>query len=372
MPRIIISTTNDISTDNRVNKIAVLLLDLGYEVIWVGRVVAGSTSLERTYKTHRFRLFFKRGALFYAEYNFRLFFYLLFKKADVLLSNDLDTLLANFLVSRLKRMPLVYDTHEYFLGVPEIQENALAKTVWTKIERFIFPKLKTVFTVNNSIAELYQKDYGIKPLVFRNISPIDLPEKIKSRKALGLPENAKIVINQGSGINIDRGMEEALEAILTLENTVLLLVGSGDVIPKLKQIVADKNCQDKVIFVDRVPYQELLQYTANADVGISLDKDTNINYRFSLPNKLFDYIHCGIPVVCSNVIEVKTIVENYEIGLSVESHRPQAIANALKTILGLGKSHYKKPLQKAAQDLTWEKEKAVPEEAYRQVLSAKF
>jgi len=368
MPKIIISTTNDISTDNRVNKIAVLLLDLGYDVTWVGRQVKTSTPLQRPYETHRMNLLFTRGALFYAEFNLRLFFYLLSKKTDVLLSNDLDTLLGNYLVSRLKRKELIYDTHEYFLGVPEIQDNALAKTVWTKIEQWIFPKLKTVFTINQSIANLYQKDYGFKPLVFRNISPVSLPDTLKTKKELGLPENTKIVINQGSGINVDRGMEEALEAILLLENTVLLLVGYGDVIPKLKQIVEERNCNDKVVFIDRVPYQELLQYTAIADVGISLDKDTNINYRFSLPNKLFDYIHCGIPVVCSNVVEVKSIVEKYEIGLSVDSHHPQVIADTLKAVLDLGKPHYKKSLQKASKGLTWGKEKVVPERVYKDLL----
>ncbi|MCT4623579.1 MAG: glycosyltransferase [Schleiferiaceae bacterium] len=371
MPKIIISTTNDISTDNRVNKIALLLLELGYEVLWVGRVLPNSLPLQREYKTHRMKLFFTKGALFYAEFNIRLFFFLLFNKSDVLLSNDLDTLLANYLVSRLKRKDLVYDTHEYFLGVPENQDNALAKTVWTKIERWIFPQLKTVFTVNNSIASLYEQDYGFRPKVFRNISPVTIPEKVKRRTELGLPENKMIVINQGSGINVDRGMEEALEAILQIENAVLLLVGSGDVVPQLRAEVKNRNIEDKVIFVDRVPYAELLQYTANADVGISLDKDTNINYKYSLPNKLFDYIHCGIPVVCSRVVEVKSIVDKYAIGKSVNSHKPEEIASAISEVLSHGKTYYQEKLKKASQAENWEQEKEVPAEVYKQLLLSK-
>jgi glycosyltransferase involved in cell wall biosynthesis len=369
MPKIIISTTNDISTDNRVNKVALLLLDLGFDVLWVGRQLKGSPSLEREYKTHRFNLFFTKGALFYAEYNIRLFFFLLTQKSDVLLSNDLDTLLANFMVSRLKRKELVYDTHEYFLGVPEIQDNRLAKSVWTFIEKWIFPQLKTVFTVNNSIANLYEQDYGTRPKVFRNISPVVLPEKRKTREELGLPLDKKIVINQGSGMNVDRGIEEAFEAILKLEDAVLLLVGSGDVIPKLKAMVKEQNAEDKVIFVDRVPYQELLQYTLNADVGISLDKDTNINYRFSLPNKLFDYIHCGIPVVCSNVIEVKTIVDEYRVGKSIEKVTPEPVAKALEEVLIKGKTSYQDALRIASKELTWEKEKVAVEEVYKNLIS---
>ncbi len=365
MPKIIISTTNDISTDNRVNKVTLLLLDLGYDVLWVGRKMKTSLPLDRLYRTHRMKLWFTKGAFFYAEFNIRLFFFLLFRKTDVLLSNDLDTLLANFLVSRLKQKELVYDTHEYFLGVPEIQDNKFAKGVWTSIERWIFPQLKTVFTVNNSIATLYDKDYGIKPKVFRNISPVHIPNHVKSRTELGLPTDKKIVINQGSGMNVDRGIEEALEAVIELEDTVLLLVGSGDVIPQLKEIAKNKKVEDKVIFVDRVPYQELLQYTLNADVGISLDKDTNINYRFSLPNKLFDYIHCGIPVVCSNVIEVKSIVDKYAIGISIEDVNLNSIANAVQEVLGRGKEFYKEPLFKASQQLTWDREKGVVQDVYQ-------
>jgi glycosyltransferase involved in cell wall biosynthesis len=369
MPKIIISTTNDISTDNRVNKVALLLLDLGYEVLWVGRQLDDSTKLQREYKTHRLKLFFTKGALFYAEYNLRLFFFLLAQKCDVLLSNDLDTLLANFMVSRLKRKDLVYDTHEYFLGVPEIQDNRLAKGVWTFIERWIFPQLKTVFTVNNSIANLYQQDYGIRPQVFRNISPVHLPEKRKSREELGLPSDKKIVINQGSGMNVDRGIEEAFAAVLEMPDTVLLLVGSGDVIPKLKAKVKEQKAKEKVIFVDRVPYQELLQYTLNADVGISLDKDTNINYRFSLPNKLFDYIHCGIPVVCSNVIEVKSIVDDFFIGKSIEEVNPKEIRHALEEVLKKGKTSYQDSLGNASRQLTWDKEKVAVEEVYKNLVS---
>ena len=369
MPRIIISTTNDISTDNRVNKVALLLQDLGCDVLWVGRQMKDSKPLERKYATHRMKLFFTKGALFYAEFNIRLFLFLFSHKADILLSNDLDTLLANYLVSRLKRKELVYDTHEYFLGVPEIQGNPFAKTVWTKIERWIFPKLKTVFTVNDSIANLYFQDYGIRPKVFRNISPVQLPKTLKSRKDLGLPEDKKIVINQGSGINIDRGMEEALEAVLKLENSVLLLVGSGDVIPQLKAVVEKNNVQDRVIFVDRVPYEELLHYTVNADVGISLDKDTNINYKYSLPNKLFDYIHCGLPVVCSNVIEVKSIVDHYEIGESIEAVTPENIAKALSCVLDKGKKNFGHHIANAAKELTWENEKIPVEEVYKSLMS---
>ncbi len=362
--RIIVSTSNDISTDNRVHKVCIELLALGYDVTWVGRQLPGSKPLNRPYKTKRFSLPFTKGALFYASLNIRLFFYLLFTKADVFLANDLDVLLPNFLASRLKRKKLVYDTHEYFLGVPEIQHNPLAKTVWTKIEQWIFPKLDYVFTVNQSIAKLYKKDYGKELMVFRNISIAPTITRWKTRKELNLPEDQFLFINQGSGINTDRGMEEALSAIAEIENAALLLVGSGDVIPALKKQVAQEQLSHKVIFVDRVPYAELMQYTHAANVGLSLDKDTNINYRYSLPNKLFDYIFCGIPVLCSNLIEVKSIVAHYNIGLIAKSHQKEKLKADMMQMMQKGKEVFKHGLALAKTELTWEKEKEVVVDFY--------
>lgn len=352
--KIFLSTTNDISTDNRVHKVAMLLLELGYEVEWYGRELAHSTALERPYKTRRMKLWFTKGGLFYAEFQLRLLVQLLWEadRKSVLLSNDLDTLLPNFLISRFFGIPLVYDSHEYFCGVPEIQ-GRWVKRVWQGLERWVFPKLDHVWTVNESIAALYEADYGKRPKVFRNISPKPVFKK-RSRAELGLPEELKIAINQGSGMNVDRGLEEAVEAVAGMEGWLLLLVGSGDAIPSLKAMVESKGWQSKVRFVGRVPYEELLQYTSAADVGLSLDKDTNINYRYSLPNKLFDYIHCDTPVVTSTVVEVKRIVDAYEVGLTVDPEDVEALRAAIEEV---GASSYTEALKKAQEALNWEKEK---------------
>ena len=172
MKKAIISVTNDLLTDQRVHKHALSLLKIGYEVELIGRRKGDSQKLEnRKYKTKRFKLLFEKGPAFYVEYNLRLFLYLLFIKSDLLVSNDLDTLLPNFLCSRLKNIDLVYDTHEYFTGVPELEGRTFVKNTWRLIEKTIFPKLKNVITVNNSIASLYKKEYGNKIIIIRNIPP---------------------------------------------------------------------------------------------------------------------------------------------------------------------------------------------------------
>ncbi|MFY8028860.1 MAG: glycosyltransferase, partial [Bacteroidia bacterium] len=142
--RIILSVTNDLATDQRVQKVAQTLIDMGAEVCLVGRKLKGSMPVPK-FEHHRMSLLFNKGVAFYAEYHIRLFLLLLFKRADILVANDLDTLLPNYLVSKLKGVQLVYDSHEYFTEVPELQGSPLKKKIWLSLERFVFPKLKNIF-----------------------------------------------------------------------------------------------------------------------------------------------------------------------------------------------------------------------------------
>lgn len=354
---VVISVTNDLVTDQRVKRSIEVFLEKGYDVCFVGRKLKNSLEIDRIYETVRFKLWFNKGFLFYANYNIRLFFFLLFRRFDLYLSNDLDTLLPNSIIARWRAKPLIYDSHEYFLGVPEIQGRPIVKAVWRWIEKRCLPKVDAFITVNQSIKNLYEKDYGIRATVIRNISDSNKPSSLSSRSQLGLPEDKFIFINQGAGINVDRGMEEFLEALKVLDDCVLLLVGKGDVYELLKAKAQQMGISDRVIFVSPKPYLDMLQYTFNADCGLSLDKGSNPNYQFSLPNKLFDYIKAGIPVLSSNVIEVKNLVEHYRIGEVVENHNPNTIADSARRIMVKSKDHFKPGLEKAAKENSWELER---------------
>jgi glycosyltransferase involved in cell wall biosynthesis len=358
----IVSVINDLATDQRVNRTCLTLEKLGYDVLLVGRRQRKSLDLApRSYRTKRMFLLFEKGPLFYAAFNFRLFIFLLFHKADVLVANDLDTLLPNFLASRLKRAQLVYDSHEYFTGVPELENSHFKRGVWKRLERWIFPKLKHVFTVNDSIAKLYKDEYGVDVKVLRNVPMLSARSKElkwKQKAQLGLPENKHIVLLQGAGINVDRGGEEAVLAMQYVKSAILLIIGSGDVIGKLKQMTKDLGLGEKIIFIGKLPFEELMQYTHHADIGITLDKDTNINYRYSLPNKLFDYIHSGIAVLASPLVEVEKIVKKYNVGEVTESHNPEHIANKIEAMLSdpARLREWKENAKLAAAELCWENE----------------
>lgn len=361
--RVIVSVTNDLATDQRVARSCSVLHQMGWEVILVGRILPNSMPINREYRCVRFKLPFRRGAQFYAVYNIRLFLFLLFIRCDLLFSNDLDTLLPNFLISRLKRKPLIYDSHEYFTEVPEIQGRPFVQKTWQRIEKFCLTRMKSMITVNESIAKLFREKYGIRVAVIRNVPFKYKQTEIPSKSALGLPEDKKIVILQGAGINIHRGAEEAVEAMKFVENTILLIVGSGDVVPQLKEYVIANDLSQKVWFVGKQSADQLRKYTAVADIGLSLDKPLNVNYEYSLPNKLFDYIQAGIAVLTSDLVEVAKIVHQYQVGEVLAEHKPQVIANYIQDILSDQKllDTYKSNALKAAESLCWEHEKCILE-----------
>jgi glycosyltransferase involved in cell wall biosynthesis len=358
--RVIISVINDLVTDQRIARTADVLAEMGFEVIMVGRRKYDSPSMpERAYETIRMRLLWEKGPLFYAEFNIRLFFLLLSRPAHLLVSNDLDTLLPNYLVHKIKRIPIVYDSHEYFTATPELVDRPRVQHIWKLIEKAIVPKLSNCITVNASIANLLEQEYHVPFKIVRNIPVRREFKLIPSREPLGLPGDKSIVLLQGSGINVQRGAEEAVEAMRYIDNTILLIVGSGDVLPILKKMVTDLALGNKVVFVPRQTPEKLAEYTAIADIGLTIDKNTNINYRFSLPNKVFDYIYAGVPILATPLVEIKNIIEKYEIGLFIENHDPKHIAGKIGKMLADEKqlALFKENTKKAAAELNWENEK---------------
>lgn len=366
MKRAVLSVTNDLYTDPRVDKVARFLTRKGFDVTLIGRCYGDSPSLEkRPYKTKRLRLLFRRGWVFYAEYNLRLFLHLLFRKCDLLIANDLDTLLPNFLVSKIRKKGLVYDSHEYFCGELSVVSKPISLKVWSSIERFCFPKLKTVITVSQSIVDQYEKEYGIRPFLVRNIPPEKSFSVTATRQSIGMPADKKVLLLQGSGINEGRGGEEIVQSMQYLPGFHLFVVGQGTVVPTLERMTQELHLQDRITFVPRQTPEKLFNYTSLSDIGMAMDTDLSANLRFSLPNKIFEFIKAGTPMLVSNLVERARIVQQYQVGAVVPSVTPEAIAEAVKKISNpetLEKC--RENCKKAAKELTWENEEKVLEVVY--------
>ncbi len=349
MKRIIVSVTNDLSIDQRVDKACNTLKNSGFEVLLVGRRRSKSLPINRSYKTKRMRLLFNKGFLFYAEYNIRLFLLLLFSRKDILLSNDLDTLLANYLVSRIQNKKLVYDSHELFTEIPELKNNFFVKKFWEKLEKWLLPKLKNSYTVCNSIANFYNKKYHTKFTVIRN-----LPTKKEIKKSIFSfsTEGKKIILYQGF-INIGRGLELMIDTMKLLNNYIFVVIGDGDILEDLKHKVTQENLHQKVKFLGRVTPKELQKITPLADLGISFEEDLGLNYRFALPNKIFDYIQAEVPILVSNLPEMKQIILDYNIGEIIKERNPEKLANQIEKLL---KKDFSLKLKQARTILIWESE----------------
>jgi glycosyltransferase involved in cell wall biosynthesis len=356
-----VSVINDLSSDNRVKKTCNELVAMGFKVTLVGRELPSSSPIKNwNFETKRMKLLFKKGVLFYTFFNTRLFFYLLFKKSDVLYANDLDTLLPNYLVSKLKGSKLIYDSHEIFCEVPELQQTPFKKKIWERLERSIVPKLKYCITVNQSIANYFKEKYGTEFKVVRNIPAEANGQPIKERSELGVKPGAKMIVLQGAGINIQRGAEELVLAMNFVEGAQLFIIGGGDVWSKLEQLVKENKLEDKVKLIKKIPKEELVNYTFNADLGISIDKNTNLNYSYSLPNKVFDYIQAEVPILASKLVEIEALISKYNIGAFIVDHEPKHIAERIGWMLhSTDYELWKRNLKQAKKELTWEEEKKV-------------
>lgn len=353
MKRIIVSVTNDLTTDQRVDKVCTTLTQIGFNVMVIGRKIKSSKNLNRNYKTFRFKLLFNKGFLFYAEYNLRLFFKLFFLKKDILLSNDLDTLVPNFLISKIFRLKLVYDSHEMFTEVPELINRPNVQKFWLTLEKNILPHLKNCYSVSDSISNYYNLKYATNFITIRNL-PITA-NKITNGSFPFETKNKKIILYQGA-INKSRGLELMITTMQFIENTIFVIIGSGDIENKLLQQIKHLNLGEKIKLISKITPNELQKLTPLADLGISIEEDYGLSYKFALPNKLFDYIQAKVPVLVSDLPEMKNIVQKYSIGEIIKDRNPKKLANQIKTILQKDKSFYNSNLEIAKKTLTWENE----------------
>jgi glycosyltransferase involved in cell wall biosynthesis len=351
--KIAVSVTNDLVADQRVHKVCMTLMQNGHDVQLVGRRFRASPPLNRPYRSYRMRLCFNRSFLFYAEYNLRLFFHLLTDQVDLYLSNDTDTLVANFLASLIRRKPLVFDAHEIFPEVPEVTRRRFVKGVWTRIENWIFPQLKRSYTVCQSIADFYNQKYGMNMRVVRNI-PFAQPSfaQLSPARPLGI-KNKKTLLYQGA-VNVGRGIEWIIDAMPYLDEFVFYVIGDGDILETLKDRVNRLNLNDRVVFVGRVPFEQLPAYTAGADVGINLLKNEGLNYYYSLPNRIFDYIRAGIPVLSIDFPEIRRIVAHYNVGVLVDRTDPLFLAETIREMAVQKKNEF--GFAAANAELIWENE----------------
>ncbi len=356
--KITVSVISDLTTDQRVIRICNTLQQMGFEVTVIARAFKDSLPLDAySFASKRIRCHWRKGIFQYAEFSFKLFFSILFCKTDYFLANDLDTLVPNYIVSKLRRKKLIYDTHEYFTGVPELRDSHLKRKCWKIIEDYIFPTLKTVYTVNESVKNKYREEYGNEIAIVRNV-PVTSTTENAERPASW--QNKMVLLLQGAGINEGRGGLELMEAMLLLPDDYLLVyIGSGNQWELLQHKRIEWKLEQKVEMIGKVSPSKLKLYTPHAQIGFSLDSFEDLNCLFNLPNKIFDYIHAGVPIIATDIPEVGAVIKQYGVGIRLINNEPETIAAAVKEMMddAAGYQDFKKNCIAASKVLCWENEK---------------
>ena len=303
------------------------LADHGYQVTLVGRHLTNSIRLEQEiFQQKRFRCFFNKGFAFYAEYNLRLLGYLLFASYDAVCSVDLDTLGAGCLATLIRRKRRVFDAHEYFTEVPELQGRNFVKKCWSVLERTCLPFYKYAYTVGPGLADIFTSKYGIPFKVVRNVPAV------KKQPALRFHEQPYILLYQGA-LNEGRGIETAIAALKHLPELELWLAGEGDLSVQLRELAVSSSTAERVKFLGYVKPKDLVAYTEQAWMGINLLENKGLSYFYSLANKYFDYIQSCVPVLTMDFPEYRALQNEYPVAVLLPELSEEALTQQLRNVL---------------------------------------
>lgn len=337
-PHIIFTVTNDLTYDQRMQRICSSLAAAGYEVTLVGREMPNSKPLDnQSFNQIRLPLRHAKGKLFYWEYNRKLFHYL---EARALASGgqplaigaiDLDTIVPCYLVSKKYRLPRVYDAHELFTELTEVKRRPLISAIWKWVEKRMVPAFPNGYTVNQFIADEFERRYGVQYAVIRNLPrpATNVPPPVSETALPHLP--ARFFLYQGA-INEGRAFDTLIPA-MKLVPIPLVLAGSGNYMEQVKALIARHQVADKVLMTGMLKPAQLRQLTPKAFAGLTLFDPTGLNQYHSLANRYFDYVQAGIPQVCVGYPEYKVLQQQFEVAELIEQPTVPAIADAMNKLL---------------------------------------
>jgi glycosyltransferase involved in cell wall biosynthesis len=336
--------TNPVTHDARVINEASVLASNNYQVTLLGTKDDGSRSEEYLQGFQIKRLARGIGGSKVLDkfiFTFKFTLAAIREKADIYHANDLSTLLECYLAARIRRAGIIYDSHELYYSTIS---RGFGGWIYSQIEKLLIQRVDAVITVNTYIAQFLEKHYRLEKPVFvlMNCPPLkplleaglpgDPPPCLGQMRA-AKSKNKKIVLYQGL-IHPERCLEQLIEAMTFLpENYCLFILGDGDNLTELKALAAKLNLDERVFFAGLIRVEQLSACTVLADVGITLNEGKLLTQYYASPNKLFQYIHAGIPVVARNFPLLKEVVETYEIGLLLNGIDPQEISFAIKSIL---------------------------------------
>lgn len=270
------------------------------------------------------------GPPFFRELHRRMRRALLETPARAFHASGLYVLPAAQAAARACNARVVYDVRELYPHVPATVGKPWARAFWSLLERRYIRQADAILTVGDAIADRLSRTYGVaRPAVLYNI-PLGKPGPLRPIPlAPDLDPGVVTILHQGNMMKA-RGCEQLVAAMPDVEGAALVFLGGGPLRLPLAEQAAALGIAHRVRFVDPVPSDRLLEHTASADLGVTLLQDTCLNHRFALPNKLFQYLMAGLPVIASDLPEIRRVVAPHDVGVLCEPGNPSALTDALR------------------------------------------
>jgi glycosyltransferase involved in cell wall biosynthesis len=365
--RVFCTVTNDLNYDQRMIRICESLTGAGFSVTLVGRENRGSLPLaQRPYGQRRLRMWWRRGKLFYLEYQIRLFFYLITRKMDAVCAIDLDSILPCYLVSRLRGVHRIYDAHELFCEMQEVMSRPFIHRMWKTVERFAVPRFRVGYTINAAIAGEFRQLYGAEYAVIRNL-PV-LTEEVAPNGS-GREDRGRYILYQGA-VNEGRCFETLIPAMAQIDAR-LVVCGDGNFMDKARELVRQHGLEEKIEFRGYVRPEELKAVTRSAWCGITLFDRRGLSNYYSLANRFFDYMHAGIPQLAMNYPAYREINNCYPIAVLIDEPGVREVADALNELLTNPDLYQKlsEGCKQARLRYNWQEEEQILIRLYRQLFN---
>jgi len=288
----------------------------------------------------------------YLEFTFK--FCKRYKDVNIIHCNDLETLPIGVLIKLFinRKIKVIYDAHE-FETERNVNQNKLIKKILSIFEKLLIKHADHVITVSESIAHEYARRYRIDtPSIILNC-PLN-SDFIKTdifRKKFHLSESSTIFIYQGA-LMARRGIENTLKAFERIDHLdkVVVFMGYGQLEEK---IISAATEYKNIFFQPAVQPESVLEYTASADFGIILNENDCLNHNYCLPNKFFEYIMAGLPVISSNLYEISRIIEKYQIGLIVKNGSPKDIIQTINKLDTFDTGRMRENLKEVSKIYNW-------------------
>ena len=316
----------------------------------------------------------QRGPLKFIIFNLKVFFKVCFCNYAIIHARGLWTLPAVYKYILVHRSRVVYEAHEYFAGHEIFQTRPIRKFIWLLVERMTMPYVDALITVSEPLARAYQKDYPD----LQNVQVIrSLPSINDFRKddiGTEKPAERPFTFHFHGYFHKGRALEQIILAFDNIRDldVRLILIGKGPLEKRLKNLVKEKNLAQKIIFHDFIPNAQLIDFIRQADVGLALIQADSINRKYSLPNKFFEYIMAGLPVLAGNIPTLEEYTNKYNVGLTADPDDIEAIAKAMHEMVKNKEtlSTWRENCKKAAKELNWENEAKKMRDIYSGVLKS--